>query len=230
MNKTIKYTRHAKCFFLLTVFFLFPMLARAETITYDIKKWGMKVGQASLTFMGEVDFEGRHLALVVFKSDGFNFYDQENIYLRPDTLRPVIVLRDFDLNVFGKGKIREEYLSDEGKIKITKESGGKKVEQVLQKRGPIDNIYGFIYRYRRQGSFQIGDVLDLHLPTRDLKIKLMRKVKLAAAGKSFDSFYMRSDPARYQLWFDTGPEKLPLRISGAIGLANTVMVMTDYKE
>ncbi|MBI2117734.1 hypothetical protein HYT95_02445, partial [Candidatus Peregrinibacteria bacterium] len=74
--------------------------------------------------------EGRHLALIVFKADGFNFYDEEKIYTEPGTFRPVVVLRDFDLNVFGKGKIREEYLTGEGKIKVIKESGGKKEEQV----------------------------------------------------------------------------------------------------
>ncbi|MBI4309755.1 MAG: hypothetical protein HY591_05440 [Candidatus Omnitrophica bacterium] len=223
-----RYLMLKRFLFLLIVFSLLPLAARAETITYDIKKWGMKVGQAALTFGGEVDFEGRHLALIVFKADGFNFYDEEKIYTEPGTFRPVVVLRDFDLNVFGKGKIREEYLTGEGKIKVIKESGGKKEEQVLQKQGPVDNIYGFIQRYRKEGSFKIGDVLDLHLPTKDLKIKMMRQLKLTISGKIFDAFYMHSIPAQYQIWFDAGPGKLPLKISGAIGLANTVMVMTGH--
>ena len=202
---------------------------RAEVISYKIRKFGFNVGQATLTFAGRKDFENRSLDLIIFKADGFNFYDEEKIYLDPDTFCPVLVERDLD--IFGKKeKIVEEYSNVEGKITIAKESGGKKTRQVLQKRGVIDNIYGFIYRYRHQGLFKIGEILNIRLPTKDFKIELIKQVKLAAAEKDFDCFYMESDPAQYKIWFDTGPQKLPLRISGAVGLANAVMIMTGYKE
>ena len=210
--------------------YLFSISARAEVITYDIKKMGAKIGQATLTDAGSVDFEGKKLVLITFKTKGWNFYDEEKIYLAPDTLRPVVVLRDFDLNMFGKGKIEERYLPDEGKIKVTKESGGKKTEQILEKKGPIDNIYGFIKRYRHEGSFKVGEVLNLRVPTKDLKIKLVRQLKVAAMGRYFEGYYMESDPDGYKVWFDAGPQKLPLRIVGATGLMSTIMIMKDYKE
>ena len=218
-----------KCFWLLFLFFLSVAPLRAESITYDIKKWGISIGQATLTFAGESDFEGQRLTTILFKADGFNFYDEEKIYLDPGTLCPVVVLRDFNLNVFGNGRIREDYLPGEGKIKISKEAGGKKTMQVLEKSGATDNIYGFIYRYRKNGSFRIGEVLDVHLPTKDLKIELAKRAVLDQAGKRYDTFFMQSKPAKYKIWFDASDKKLPLRISGAIGLANTVMVMTGYR-
>jgi len=215
---------------LLLMFCMFPVLARAEVITYDIKKWGGNIGQATLTFTEGVDFEGKKLTLIDFKTKGWNFHDEEKIYLTPDTLQPVVVFRDFDLNVFGKGKIEERYLPEEGKIRVIKESGGKKTEQVLEKKGRVDNIYGFIEHYRRQGSFKVGEVMDMRVPTRDLKIKVVRKLKVAAMGKYFDGFYLESVPAGYKIWFDDGPRKLPLRIVGATGMASTLMIMKEYKE
>ena len=210
--------------------YLFSISARAEVITYDIKKMGAKIGQATLTDAGSVDFEGKKLVLITFKTKGWNFYDEEKIYLAPDTLRPVVVLRDFDLNMFGKGKIEERYLPDEGKIKVIKESDGKTTEQILEKSGGIENIYGFIARYRKQGSFKIGDVLELRLPTKDIKIKLIKNLRVFAAEKYFDGFYMESNPAGYKIWFDAGPKKLPLRIVGSTGMASTLMIMKEHKE
>ncbi|MBI3314391.1 MAG: hypothetical protein HYZ86_00415, partial [Candidatus Omnitrophica bacterium] len=41
-----------------------------EVITYDIKQMGFKVGRATLTFPGEVLYEGQRLFLIVFRADG----------------------------------------------------------------------------------------------------------------------------------------------------------------
>lgn len=200
-----------------------------ETITYNIQQMGIKAGEATLVFKGHASYQGKDTILVVFTADGFNFYDQENIYLDPTSYKPLFVLRD--LNIFGnKEKITEEYLAQEGKIRITKDVSGKKTDTILENKSVIDNLYGFIYRYRLSGSFNVGDKLDIHLPTKDITFELKKKTRLSAAGKVFDCFYMQSDPAKYKLWFDVGPKKLPLRISGAIGIANTVMMMKEYKD
>ncbi len=63
----------------------------------------------------------------------------------------------------------EEYMTSKGEILITKTDGDRVTQQVINKVGAVDNIYGFIYRYRKEGSFKIGDVLDMTLPTKDLK-------------------------------------------------------------
>jgi len=200
--------------------------AVGETIHYSVRKLGLR-GKASLVYQGPVTFKGQKLVLVVFTTEAFNFFDQENIYLDPEDYRPVFVERD--LNIFGKKeKIFEEYLPDEGKIMVTKEASGKTSTQQLEVKGAIDNIYGFIYRYRKQGVFKVGDTLDVRLPTQQIKIKLTKRTTIKAAGKTYDSYYMHSDPDKYKLWFGAGPMKLPLRISGAAGFGNTVMIMTDY--
>ncbi len=204
-------------------------VARAETIHYAIMQMGFKAGDATLNFVGPAPYMGQDLFLIIFKAEGFNFLDEEKIYLNPQDYRPLIV--DRNLNIFGhKERIIEEYIQKEGRVRVIKIVNEKVTEQRIVKRTPLDNIYAFIYRYRKSGSFKIGDVLDVNLPTKDLKIELVKRMSVRAAGKEYDSFFMQSNPAKYKIWFDSSDKKLPLRISGAIGLANTVMVMTGYEN
>ena len=202
--------------------------AVGETITYNIEQMKVKAGTATLTFQGEQKLNDRTVGLITFKADGFNFLDEETIYVDPTTFLPVLIKRN--LNIFGKKeKITEDYQPD-GKIKITKLAGQKTSQEILTPQGRAENIYGFIYRYRKQGSFKIGDTIQLHLPTKDLSIELTKTLKLKTAGQEYDAFYLQSKPSKYKLWFDAGEHKIPLRIVGAVGIANTVMVMVNYKE
>ncbi|GEM_PF-425275 len=223
-------------FFLMSLFCSFSYaeeislpFAKGETITYAIKKLGIKAGEATLTFEGITEINGKQAYLIVFKADGFNFYDEERIYVDIKTYAPVMVLRN--VNIFGsKEKIGEEYLTAEGKIKITKIVGTTTSQQVIEKKGQIDNIYGAIYKYRQQGTFKVGDKAALRLPTMDVTLKLAKTVKIDAAGKEYEAFFMESEPSKFQIWFDTSDKKIPLRINGAVGMANTTMVMISYKE
>jgi hypothetical protein len=203
--------------------------ARAETIHYAIIQWGLKAGSATLRNVGPVEYRGKSTFLILFKAQSVNFFDEEKIYTDPLDFYPLFVERD--LNIFGKKeKILEVYDRAKGEIRLIKTVGDKTTEQVLEKKGSIDNIYGFILRYRKRGSFKIGNVLDIALPTKDLKIKLVRRLNLDIQGKRHDSFFMQSRPAKYKIWFDSASQKRPLRISGAVGIANTVMEMTGYEE
>lgn len=202
---------------------------RAETIYYSIRQTGFD-GQASLTMVGPRDYKDRRTVLIVFKAKGNNFSDEENIYVDPVTYKPLFVERHFSLSVFGQGKILEDYVSSKGEILITKTDGNRVTHQSINAVGPVDNIYGFIYRYRREGSFKVGEVLKMTLPTKDLKIKLMKRVVFRIGRKSYDSYYMQSQPVRYKIWFDASKHKWPLRITGTIGFINSVMTMTGYEE
>jgi len=208
---------------------VFSSALHAETIHYSIRQLGYD-GQATLTLVGPRDYKGYRTILIVFKANGANFSDEEDIYVDPATYKPLFVERNFSLSVFGQGKTLEDYASSKGEIDITKTDGDRVTHQVINKVGAVDNIYGFIYRYRKEGSFKMGDVLNMALPTKDLKIQLTKRVKLRIAGKSYDSYYMQSQPTRYKIWFDSSERKLPLRITGTIGFINSVMTMTGYEE
>jgi hypothetical protein len=215
--------------FLITIFFSCFLLSsqlRAETIHYSIHQIGFD-GEATLTMVGPKDYKNKKTVLIVFKAHGGNFSDEEDIYVDPKNYKPLFVERDFSLNVFGQGKTLEEYQPD--KIIITKTDKGHTDSQVIKKSG-VDNIYGFIYRYRKEGSYKIGDTIDMTLPTKDLKIKLIDQEKFKIGDKAYDSYYMQSQPTRYKIWFDTSEHKWPLCITGTIGIINSVMTMTGYEE
>lgn len=203
---------------------------RGETVAYDIKSIGfLKAGEASLVFEGKQNLNGKEVFLIVFTSKAMNFSDQEKIYADAETFYPVRVERD--LNIFGrKEKITEDYDRARGIIKITKTEGGRTSEQLIEKKGEVDNIYCFIYRYRKNGDFKIGDSFFMKLPTTDVKIKLEKETKLKTAGQTFDTFYMESDPAKYRVWFDAGEKKIPLRINGSVGINAATLTMAEYKE
>lgn len=222
---------------MLCIVFCLPMRAHAdeyvfspgEEIHYKILQMGIKVGDAVLKFVGPTMINDVDTVLIEFTADGFNFYDNEKIYVDPTTFKPLTVKRD--LNIFGKKEqIVETYFPQDNKIVIQKTVGKNVTEETLIKKGEIDNIYGFIYRYRQDGEFKLGDATDVILPTKDFQIILSKKVKINAAGNTYDSFYLESKPAAYKIWLDASSKKLPLRINGAIGIANTVMILNSYKE
>ena len=198
-----------------------------EKVHYKLVQLGFKVGEATLTFVGEQTYQNQKAILIIFDSQWFNSFDEERIYLDSNTYKPLAVQRD--LNILGnKEKIQELYSGNQ--VKILKNAGDKQSEQTIDKAGGIDNIYAFIYRYRQSGEFKMNDRFEVHLPTKDITIKMVKRVALSAAGKKYNAFYMESDPAKYKLWFDSSEQKIPLRISGSVGVANTVMVMTKYEN
>lgn len=198
-----------------------------EKITYSIRQMGIKAGEAVLTYVGPAEKDGKKYTLITFRADGLNFLDEEKIYADPKSLLPLIVERD--LNIFGKKeKITEKYDTKKGEVRIVKVTSDNKEEMTIKKDGALDNIYCFIYRYRRDGNFEVGNKLTINLPTLDLVIKLQEKTEIAAGGKKRPAFYMQSDPKKYRLWFETGEDNIPLRIDGAVGFGNTSMVMKEY--
>jgi hypothetical protein len=222
---------------LLTVFFFccVPVYGGArpfnagEVLHYNIRQLGVKVGEASLEFAGPRSLpDGRPAELIVFTSRAMNFFDEERIFLSPDNFSPLRVERT--LNIFGSREaITEEYFPS-GRIRITKVADGKTSEQEIDRKRPVDNIYGFIYRYRAEGKFNMDEKFEINLPTKDVMIRPVDEMNFNADGKIYRAVLMKSVPSRYSIWMDKSPKRFPLRIAGAVGLANTVMTMTGYEE
>ncbi|MFA5259755.1 MAG: DUF3108 domain-containing protein [Candidatus Omnitrophota bacterium] len=203
--------------------------ASGEEIQYDIQKFGLKAGKAILRFEGMTQLEGEDVYLIVFIAQAVNFYDEERIYVDPSTFLPRQVERN--LNIFGKKeRIEEVYDHQSGHIILTKRVGDKETQKTLEKEGKIENIYGFIYRYRRDGEFNTGDIVEIVLPTKDMSFQLEGKQKISVGKKVYDAYIMESDPKQYRVWFDKSPQKIPLRIDGAVGFGNTSMVLAQYEE
>jgi len=200
----------------------------SETFHYVIKKFGIKAGDAQLEYQGQVVFKGLALVKIIFRAQGFNFFDEETIYADPQTLFPVRVERD--LNIFGKKeRIVESYDAEHGSVRIVKYKSGKPVDEVVfEKDRPIDNLYCFLFRYRTAGIFKEGEEFLMNLPTQDVRFKIDGKTAVGFYPEADQAWFMESEPRKYRVWFGTGPNKIPLRIDGAVGLAKTAMILTDY--
>jgi hypothetical protein len=203
---------------------------KGEIIRFSVKQMGVKAGEATLEFKGETYREGKKYTLIVFTAKGFNFYDEERIFVDGETFFPQIVIRD--LNIFGgREQIMEEYDHVAGTIKITKMlEGHEPTSVIIEKKAQVDNIYGFIYRYRMQEKLTKDEKFDVRLPTLDVKISGVKDVEFNAAGKMYKAVLLTSVPSKYSIWMDKSEKRLPLRIGGAIGIANTVMTMIEYNE
>ncbi|MBF0386110.1 MAG: DUF3108 domain-containing protein, partial [Candidatus Omnitrophica bacterium] len=194
-----------------------------ETINYAVKK-AIKLGDAKLEFFGEEKVEGENCYLIVFTATGFKFYDREQIYVSSKDYYPVLVKRD--LNIAGtKELIEERYSRKDNQVEITNtDSKGKVKKTTLSSKKRMENIYGFIYRYRVQGEFKIGEEITVNLPTKEVKIKLEEKKKISVAGKEYNAYFMSGRAHNIRIWFDDGPKKIPLRIDGSLGIGSTAMV------
>jgi hypothetical protein len=200
-----------------------------EKICYNVKQFAVKVGDATLELKGDTFVDAKKYTLILFRADGFNFHDEERIYVDGTTWLPQHVSRD--LNIFGKKEqISEDYFHQDGYVRVTNVSDGKTVIRRLNTKGPVDNIYGFIYRYRLSGKFNKGESFAMQLPTTKVNLKFVENMDFRAAGQNFKAVLLKSVPAKYSLWFDTGAKRLPLRIAGAVGISNTVMTMVDCEK
>jgi len=235
-NKILKKVFQVSVVFIIT-YSIFLSFAHAqgvpffngEEIKYSIRKFGVNSGEATLSFDGHQKFKGKDVYVITFIAKALNFYDEEKIYVDPNTFYPVSVERDLD--IFGKKeKITENYLSDKGVVEVIKDARGKRTRQVIKKKKRIDNIYCFIYRFRMYPEPSKGMSFLMHLPTKDVQMKFEREMKLRAAGRSYNAILLESSPSKYKVWFDASQSKIPLRIDGSAGLMSTTMVMKDYNK
>ena len=201
--------------------------SKGEIITYDIKKFKIKVGEATLTYNGIVEVDNRQAVSVTLVAKGFKFLDEEQIFLDPETFYPLLIKRN--LNIFGsEEQIIEFYDTQRGKVRVVKKTDGKTSEEIIENGKRFDNIYGFIYRQRQMGQFAKNKEFYLHLPTRDVRFEFDKKMKFSVSDKEFDAYYIHSTPKKYKVWFDSGQERIPLKIVGTIGYGNLAMEFTSH--
>ena len=197
-----------------------------EAFRYEIRKLKMKVGNAETIYKGLVDHEGGQAILITVISKGFNFYDAEEIYLDPQTFYPLFISRDLD--IFGKKeKIKEYYDRERGKVRIVKEARGRTSEQTIEKKERLENIYGFILRFRLQGNLTPNNKITVNLPTKEVVMIVRGNKELVINGKTYQTTFVESEPAKFKIWFEETPKKIPLKIDGAVGFGKTSMVFVS---
>ncbi len=198
-----------------------------EKITYSVKKLGLRIGTSELIYNGIQKFKDQRLLLITFRTKVVKFKGEERIYLNPGTLLPVYVERDIDLMI-RKEFILEEYDQKEHKVTITKTVGKKVTKKVIKKRKQIENIQGFIFKYRKQGSYKLEHTVEVSLPMSNVQLKMMRKEVLNIGDKGYESYYMEGRPRKLRVWFDRSKHHVPLRIDGKFGIGNVSLILDEY--
>jgi len=198
-----------------------------ERITYSIKKYGVRVGKATLIFHGLIQRGSRKLLLIEFNATSLNFLDREEIYADPRTFFPVMVKRD--LNIWGKKEqIIEYYDAQAGKVTIEKHAGSSVTQEIIKHDYPLENIYCFLYKFRAAKTFPPKTAVRLNLPTAQVLLKVRERTSIRMAGKRHQAFFLQSQSKEYRLWFADDQRRTPLRIDGAIGLGSASLMMTSY--
>lgn len=205
-----------------------PPFEPGERIVYTIKKLALNVGEMTLVYTGPVTKDGRDCLLLELAVRALNFTGDDKIYLDPRTFYPLRVERD--LVFFGKKElIEEDYDPAAGTVKITKTAGGETTGQTIRKEGALENIYGFIYRYRASGRLDENQDLAIRLPTQDVTMAYKGIRTVHSLGGKQNAHYLESSPPAYRVWLDTSRQRVPLRIDGAAGFGSTVMLLKDYQ-
>ncbi len=207
-----------------------------EAISYDVQKLVPKAALAKIEFKGLVPLDGRQVYLITFEAKGFKMFDIEKIYADPKTLYPVHVERNLNVSVMGfggfEGKIIESYDQQKHTVTVTQfpDDGSKPAPIILQKDGPIDNLYCFIYRYRLKGDFKLDTSLKMNLPTKDVLIRIIKKMSMNVVKKTYDTFFFETVPAQYRIWFDAADTHVPVRIENPALIGGTIMTMSNYSK
>ena len=196
-----------------------------EKLNYFIYSAGIRVGNASITYLGKQDLGGaaQDVILVQVKAPGFS--DRDIIYGDIETFSPTKVERQIKL--FNEDiEIIEEYRKDKKEVFITRE-GKKTTTQKIISDNKIGNIILLLYHFRsNKDKHKIGERISFNLPTQKLEMFVDKDTAIKVPAGEFQAIFVKSDPARFKVWF-RGSDRIPLRIQGAIGFGNTYL---DLKE
>ncbi|MEW6008384.1 MAG: DUF3108 domain-containing protein [Candidatus Omnitrophota bacterium] len=200
---------------------------KGETINYDVKLRGFKIGTAKMSYKGIVAKNGLTGVLVSFLADVANFKDLENIYIDLETFNPLFVVRKISL-IIRKETIEEDYFSKRNSVVITK---NKKFQnaRTITSDAPFQHIISSIYYYRTLEDFEVGNELVLNLPLYKLKLQVKRIEEVEVPAGKFKAFYIESIPNKFKFWFSADEKRLPLKVEGVVSLAPAVMMMTKYE-
>ncbi|MBF0483706.1 MAG: DUF3108 domain-containing protein [Candidatus Omnitrophica bacterium] len=200
-----------------------------ETIIFDIKKLKITIGEAALEYKGLTEINGKQAQHIVFRAKATGFYDEENLYFDPQTFYPLKNFRD--LNIFGnKQKIEETYFQDQRKVEIIDLSKDATDKLEIKKNGPIDNVYGIIYRFRMNGNAELGAKINSELPTKEVKFIISKINNIKINKQRYKAVFMSGDPKNFGFWFSDDKKRIPLKINGALGAISAVMEFKKYCE
>ena len=211
--------------------FLGNDLSNGQTETYDYT--GERVsyvispfGKSEYNDLGVVDFKGKKVNLVTFKTKVLFFEDTEKIYSDPESLLPFVIERTVK-KLWSKEYITEEYDQNKFTVVTRKFKRGKVIyERTTKANGPIHNGITLPFSMRRSQGLKIGWCFTARLPT-EFKLKLVSIDEIKVLAGKFQAYHFKSIPDKFEIWINKDTPMVPLRIKGK-GIFNYVLSMKEY--
>lgn len=204
-----------------------PPFEAGESFKYSYSMGPLKVGSATLTFVGETTLDDEKVYHITFESKVGTFYDFENIYAEPETLYPLYVERKIK-NIGFTTVIKEKYDQDNFKVDITKKGITGEYTKTITKQAPIQNALLLLYYCRTlsEAKLKPGLEFDVVLPVDEFKVKLSKIEELKTPAGNFKAYFFESTPEKMKLWIATNKERTPLKVqnSTAIGPSSIILV------
>lgn len=199
-----------------------------EKLKYGIYAAGLKVGEAIITFWGDVKINDITTKLVVLEAKGPGFSDIEKVYGDIDSFTPIRVERK--IRLFGEDIfILEEYDHSKNDVIITRKAKKTTIEKISSKE-KLGNVILLLYYFRyKKDKYKIGDRISFNLPTKELEMLVDKQTDIRVPAGDFSAILLRSIPSHFTVWFNKDTNSVPLRIQGVIGFGNTYLSLTDME-
>ena len=190
-----------------------------ERLVYQIRYKGMKIGQATLTFYGEKEHEGRQLYFITLKTDTLYFKDLEEMYAQKGTFLPIEIKRTIKKLGSPTMTIKESYDQEQHSITINKAGMFLSKETTIQKSSEIHNAILVSYYYRTQGEFAKNEKITVNLPTRQFELGFEGSQEVSVPLGNFTAYVFKGASSDFQFWLKDDEAKTPLKIedSGLFG-------------
>ena len=201
----------------------FALGYEGEKITYTINPFG----KAEYNDLGLVDFQGRKLKLVTFKTTVPGFDDLEKIYADPDTGLPVRVERHISW-LLSKEYLTEEYSTSTNSLVIKKYIGNKLVKEYpFRAKGPIHNAILLPFYLRTIKNLSVGWSFDVRLP-KEFKVTLVSIDEIQLPTGKFTTYHFSSSPHKFEIWISKDSYRIPLIIKGMEGLGYSLRMQSHF--
>jgi len=195
-----------------------------ERIVYSIRPLG---GQVEYNDQGMVRLGKKDVKLLICKTSTFGFEDTEKIYYDPTTFYAVKVER-FIEGWLGKEYIIEEYDQQKYTFSMKKFKDGKVVEtQTLKADGPIYNAVTMPFYLRLIPKPALGWRFKFRVPNA-FEVVFDSIVNLRISGHTYRAYHFVSVPKTFEVWIDSEPPFIPIKIKGQGGLSYTFTLEEYY--
>ena len=194
---------------------------RGENIVYTINPFG----KAEYNDLGLVDFQGRKLKLITFKTSVLGFRDLEKIYADPNTGLPIRVERDISWPL-SKEYLTEEYSPQDHSLVIKKFIKNKLVKEYSFKgAGPMHNAILLPFYLRTIKDLSVGWSLDVRIP-EEFKVTLVSIDEIELPMGKFSAYHFSSLPHKFEIWISKDDHRIPLMIKGMGGVGYSMRIQS----